>query len=87
MNKFLGKLYLIPTFLSRENKDEVSLFNLKTIYDRGIAKKREMEQKISMIKKTKEKNEVVECTFAPNIKDTEELFNKNRPNFFNQEDK
>lgn len=46
-----------------------------------------MEQKISMIKKTKEKNEVVECTFAPNIKDTEEFFNKNRPNFFNQEDK
>jgi 16S rRNA (cytidine1402-2'-O)-methyltransferase len=33
MNKFLGKLYLIPTFLSRENKDEVSLFNLNAIYD------------------------------------------------------
>jgi len=32
-NKNLGKLYLIPTFLSREDKEEISIANLKIIYE------------------------------------------------------
>jgi hypothetical protein len=54
------------------------------IYERSLLLKKQTERKLEMIKKNKLEKEVAQCTFAPNISDTLEFFNKKNPKFFDE---